>query len=245
MIADLDAGRAADVARKLCDEGGRATGVSCDVTLAADALRLAELAKDTGRIRAIAHVAGLSPSMADFATIMRVNLAGVANIAKALLPLAGPRTASVLIASLAGHNFKPSLETISCLRAPDAPDLVERVQASLEAGADTPERAYQLSKWAVIDYARQHAHAWGQRGARIVSLSPGLIATPQGSLETEARPSKKRMVDQSPLAREGGMLEIADAVEFLLSEKASFISGIDLLVDGGLAAVLSTTQRQG
>jgi NAD(P)-dependent dehydrogenase (short-subunit alcohol dehydrogenase family) len=69
-------------------------------------------------------------------------------------------------------------------------------------------------------------------------VSPGLIATPQGALENEVRPSKRWMMEQSPLMREGSMIEIADAVDFLVSSRASFISGTDLLVDGGLTAVL-------
>ena len=75
-------------------------------------------------------------------------------------------------------------------------------------------------------------------GARIVSLSPGLIATPQGAREFEQRPDKHVLFAKTPLQREGTMVEIADAVEFLLSDRASFITGIDLLVDGGIAAAV-------
>jgi NAD(P)-dependent dehydrogenase (short-subunit alcohol dehydrogenase family) len=100
--------------------------------------------------------------------------------------------------------------------------------------------AYTLSKYGLISYCRREAAAWGERGARIVSLSPGLIATPQGAREFERSVSKVRLYEQTPLRREGTMLEIADAIEFLASDKASFISGTDLLVDGGLYAALST-----
>ena len=71
-----------------------------------------------------------------------------------------------------------------------------------------------------------------------MSLSPGLIATPMGALEFVAQPEKRRLLPLTPLAREGTMVEIADAVEFLLSDRASFITGIDLLVDGGISTVL-------
>ena len=70
-------------------------------------------------------------------------------------------------------------------------------------------------------------------------MSPGLIATPMGALEFEKSPGKRAMYEKSPLKRECTMLEIADVAEFLVSPRASFISGTDILVDGGLAAALA------
>jgi len=116
-----------------------------------------------------------------------------------------------------------------------APDFVARVSESVGGGL-TPALAYQLSKAALVRMCQQRARAWGARGARIVSLSPGLIATPMGALEFEAQPAKRQLFQLTPLGREGTMVEIADAVEFLISDRASFITGTDLLVDGGVAA---------
>ena len=124
------------------------------------------------------------------------------------------------------------------LRDPAAPDLAERLAAVIGAEAATPQMAYVYSKWGILSYARKQAARWGEQGARIVSLSPGLIATSQGALEFEKSAGKRAMYDRTPLLREGTMLEIADAVEFLASARASFISGTDLLVDGGLAGTL-------
>jgi NAD(P)-dependent dehydrogenase (short-subunit alcohol dehydrogenase family) len=70
----------------------------------------------------------------------------------------------------------------------------------------------------------------------LISVSPGLINSPQGTSGYAVHPEKFQLVEMTPLAREGTMIEIADAIEFLVSDRASFISGIDLLVDGGLAA---------
>ena len=124
------------------------------------------------------------------------------------------------------------------LQDPAAPDLAERLAAVIGAQAATPQMAYVYSKWGILSYARKRSRDWGAKGARIVSLSPGLIATSQGALEFEKSPGKRAMYETTPLAREGTKLEIADAVEFLASERASFISGTDLLVDGGLAGAL-------
>jgi NAD(P)-dependent dehydrogenase (short-subunit alcohol dehydrogenase family) len=83
---------------------------------------------------------------------------------------------------------------------------------------------------------RRQVLRWGRKGARILSLSPGLINSPQGASGYAVHPEKIQLVESTPLGREGTMIEIADAIEFLVSDRASFISGIDLLVDGGLAA---------
>lgn len=237
LLADIDAARAEAEAARMRDEGCDATAIACDVTAPADVAALAAAAAERGGVGAYVHVAGLSPSLGDYRTIVRVNLLGVAQVAGALLPHMLPGAAGVLIASLAAHSMTPSAEAQAVLADPAAPDLAERLAAVLGEQA-TPQMAYTHSKFGLLMYARRNAAAWGARGARIVSLSPGLIATPQGALEFAKSEGKQRMFAASPLRRECTMLEIADAVEFLTSRRASFISGIDLLVDGGLDAAL-------
>jgi NAD(P)-dependent dehydrogenase (short-subunit alcohol dehydrogenase family) len=240
LLADIDQGRASDGATQLQDDGGQAIGCKCDVTDARAVERLSKEIERLGGFRALVHVAGLSPSAADFESIIRVNLVGVAQVAGSLLAVASNEAAAVLISSLAAHNFTPPADIAALLNDPRDLRLAEKLQAALGKGRNTPETAYQLSKWGVNSFVRRNARAWGERGARIVSLSPGLIATPMGALELKARPSKQRLLAQSPMQREGSMHEIADAIEFLVSDKASFISGTDLLVDGGIGAVLAT-----
>lgn len=238
LLADLRGAHAEAQAAAMRAEGCDVRGQACDVTDPAAVAALAARVAELGGLGVLAHVAGLSPSLGDYTTIMRVNLGGVALVAGALLPLARPGSAAVLIASLAAHNFRPSDDAIAVLQEPAAPDLAERLAAVISAEAATPQMAYVYAKWGILSYARKQSRDWGAKGARIVSLSPGLIATSQGALEFENSPGKRAMYDQTPLAREGTMLEIADAVEFLVSERASFISGTDLLVDGGLAGAL-------
>lgn len=240
LLADLRGDYAEAQTAAMRAEGCDARAIACDVTDPAAVAALAARVKELGGLGVLAHVAGLSPSLGDYTTIMRVNLGGVALVAVALLPLARQGSAAVLISSLAAHNFRPSDEAIAVLQNPAAPDLAERLAAVIGAQAATPQMAYVYSKWGILSYARKQAAAWGAKGARIMSLSPGLIATSQGALEFEKSPGKRAMYEQTPLAREGTMLEIADAVEFLASERASFISGTDLLVDGGLAGTLGS-----
>lgn len=238
LIADIDAERAGQAAEAVCLEGGDARSIRCDVTDAVDVAGLAAAVAENGPFRVLAHVAGLSPSLADFSTIMRVNLLGPALVTSALLPHAGVGTAAVLIASMAAHNVHPAEAVEAILQAPEQPDLAGRLAAALGKEGATPASAYALSKHALLGLCRRRAAAWGERGARIVTLSPGLIATPQGAVEFANNPRKHQLLGRTPLRREGTMLEIANAVEFLVSDKASFISGTDLLVDGGLAGTL-------
>jgi NAD(P)-dependent dehydrogenase (short-subunit alcohol dehydrogenase family) len=239
LLADIDGSRAERGAEMLRTEGADATAIACDVTEPVAVHGLGERVDALGGFRVLAHVAGLSPSLGDFRAIMRVNLMGAVTVAEALRPRASTATAAIFISSLAGHNFCPTEAVEALLRNPADPKLVEKLTAALGETESTPQRAYALSKWALMAYCRSQASAWGERGGRIVSLSPGMIATPQGALEFEKSPNKLKLFAHTPLKREGTMLEIADAIEFLASDRASFITGTDLLVDGGLAAALS------
>jgi len=235
LLADRDGEHLQRQVAALRAEGHDASGAICDVLDPAAVRELARTAAAAGPLRALAHVVGLSPSMADGPTILRVNLVGPTRVADAFLPLAGPGTAALFVASLAAHLIRFDPAVLAATGKPLAPDFVGAVKAAL-GGEITPAAAYQLSKLALIRMCERRASEWGARGARIVSLSPGLIHTPMGAREFEAQPEKRRLFELTPLGREGTLVEVADAVEFLLSERASFISGIDLRVDGGLAA---------
>src|SRR5690606_18510621 len=235
LLTDLNAERLEAVATTLRDEGSQISTVVCDVTDPQSVAGLAAAVAEQGPLRVLAHVAGLSPSMADWRTILKVNLVGPRLVLDALLPHAQPGAAAILIASLAAHVMAPSEAVLQVLADPLAPDLLDKVERA-HSGDMSPTMAYVYSKNELVRIAQRETWAWGQRGARIVSLSPGLIATPMGALEFKNQPAKYEMLANTPLARQGGMLEIADAVEFLASDRASFISGIDLLVDGGLNA---------
>jgi NAD(P)-dependent dehydrogenase (short-subunit alcohol dehydrogenase family) len=237
LLADLDIARTEANAAAMRAEGCDAAAIACDVTDPDAVMALADEAGRRGGLGALVYVAGLSPSAAGFEAIMRVNLIGAARVCEVLLPHTTPGSAAVLISSLAAHGLTPSPELQDLLRDAAADDLPARLATAMGDKA-TSQMAYVLSKWGMNQYARREAAAWGARGARIVSLSPGLIATPMGALEFENSPGKKAMYEKTPLQRECTMLEVADALEFLTSSRASFISGTDLLVDGGLAGAL-------
>ena len=235
IVADRDADHLDRLISGLSGEGHDAHGVVCDVTDPAAVATLAQTVSGTGPLAVLAHVVGLSPSMGNFRTIMAVNLIGARLVNDAMLPLAERGTAAIFVASLAAHAAPIDDALHIILDDPLAPGFLDTLEATLVEPA-TPTLAYRLSKSAVIRLCQREASAWGARGARILSLSPGLIASPMGALEFEKNPIKYDMLAATPLAREGTMLEVAATVDFMASRDASFLSGIDILMDGGLLA---------
>ncbi len=239
LLIDINGSHVEAQASAMHSEGCDVSSLVCDITDSASVHGLAAEVERKGGLGVLAHVAGISPSLGSFRTIMAVNLRGAALVEKTLFPLTRPGSVAILIASLAAHGVSPADDVIKVLRDPLADDLAGRLERVLGSGLATPQLAYAYSKWALLQLVRRSASSWGARGARILSLSPGLIATTQGAIEFQKSEGKRRLYEHTPLQREGTMLEIADAVEFLASTRASFISGIDLLVDGGLSAALS------
>jgi NAD(P)-dependent dehydrogenase (short-subunit alcohol dehydrogenase family) len=237
VLASLSASKNAERQQALFEDGIDAIAVQCDITDRGSVAELAKFVAGRGRLRTLAHVAGLSPSLGSWHEILNLNLVGAALMEEAMLPLAAQGTAAIFVSSLAGHRLElPTAEVTKVLDDPIAPDFFERLEALVPE--HTSMRGYQLSKFALNRMCRRRAIPWGRRGARIVSMSPGLIATPMGAAEFSSanRERKIGIIRNSPAGREGTMVETADAIEFLASDRASFITGTDLLVDGGATA---------
>ena len=221
-----------------------AAGDLADPQFVAD---LAARAAELGSLRSLVNTAGLSPSMAGWREILRVDLVAAARLLDAFLPLAGPGSASVHLASVSGHmgEFDPAMDAV--LDDPLAPELDARFRA-LAGDAPDPGATYRLAKRGVIRLCERAAIAWGARGGRVVSLSPGLVDTGMGRLELEHNPIKVWLAQTTPLSSvrldartplPGRVDDVADAVAFLCSERASFVSGCDVRVDGGLVGALN------
>jgi len=140
--------------------------------------------------------------------------------------------------------FDPAMDAV--LDDALAPDLEARYRAACGAEPD-PGATYRLAKRAVIRLCERVAVTWGPRGGRVISLSPGLIDTEMGRLELEHNPIKTWMAEITPVRAgrcdDGTVLpgradDIASAIAFLCSDAASFVSGCDLRVDGGLVAAM-------
>lgn len=175
--------------------------------------------------------------MGDFRTLIDVNIVGATRIAEVFRPIMANGGCAVFISSIAGHVKPLTPEAQTLLDAPLEAGMIEQLERLLGEEANS-SMGYLLSKTSLIRMCKRRARAWGERGLRIVSVSPGLIATPMGALEFEKQPMKYDLLAATPLQREGTMLEIANVVDFLASDRASFISGTDVVVDGGLTGTL-------
>lgn len=238
LIADLDVAHLEQQVNQLQSEGHDAVGTVCDVTSQPSVQALAEQASRVGAFKALANVVGLSPTGSEPHRILQVNLRGAALIADSFLPLAMVGSAAVFVASVAPHLITLPDPIKAAVDRPLSDDLISTIEWALSKPLSETS-AYTISKLGVIRLCRRLAPEWGARGARIVSLSPGLIDTPMGRKEFETQPSKHHMLARSPLARQCTMVEVAEVADFLVSDRASFITGTDLLVDGGLVGALT------
>ena len=223
-----------------------------DIGASGFAEALTARAAELGALHSLVQTAGLSPSMAGWRDILNVDLVAVARVLDAFRPLVVRGSVAVCISSISGHmgEFDPAMGAI--LEAPLATDFIERFQVLAGAEPD-PGATYRLAKHAVLGLCERAAVTWGAAGGRVVSLSPGLIDTEMGRLELQHHAIKKWMAEITPIGARtndantvlpGRVDDIADAVAFVCSPRASFVSGCDLLVDGGLLAAMSHREQQ-
>lgn len=246
LLCDIDSSGMARVAGEMRSEGMRVETIDCDISDRHAVKSLAETAASLGRFAGLVNAAGLAAAdgmSGNWRRIFEVNLVGTALLAQEFLPLAEPGSAAVCFASGAGHQpVDPKAEPI--LDAPLSPDFIKTIEPFVAAHGFSgdindalAEGAYTLSKRGVISLCRRAAAAWGQRGARIISLSPGLMDTPMAHREIKRNSRVFDIVlEVVPSHRMGTAYEAANLVNFLLSEEASFISGTDISIDGGYLA---------
>lgn len=216
--------------------------LTLDVTDVDGLARLARLVSELGTLRAVAHAAGISPHMANWRDVLTVDLVGTARLVAALAPLTTMNTVLVCFASIGADLGTGDVapDALSVLDEPLAPGFVEKLHDVLNERVEQSDAAYCWAKLGVRRLVKREAAAFGQRGARIVSVSPGMIDTPMTRMEAEALGMNKIMVELTPLNREGLADEVAAVVAFLVSEEAAFVTGVDVPVDGGLVAQITT-----
>jgi NAD(P)-dependent dehydrogenase (short-subunit alcohol dehydrogenase family) len=244
LLDDIDSARIKQAAAQLRSEGLRVETMVNDVSKEEDVRILTKTAASLGQLAGVVHTAGLSPRMAEWQRIFEVNLIGTARVLDTFLPLAGPGTAVVCLASMAAYMMPSAEEIDAVLAEPLAPDFFRRIADFIPQDPALPidksSVAYCLGKRGVIRLCSSKAPVWGSHGARIVSISPGLIDTPMYNGDLKVQPQINEMVRMAYQQRPGKPEEIANVVAFLISKEASYINGAELLVDGGVVATMKS-----
>ena len=236
-VADLRSEAAEQAAEALRSDGYEVQTGTVDVS---DAESVARAAADASQLGAISHViqaAGVSPVQASPAQIVAVDLVGTALVLEQFGQVVASGGAGIVISSQAGHMIPPlDAETNRALAwTPTA----ELAALPMLTAIDDTAYAYALAKRANSLRVQAAALTWGDRGARVTSISPGIVMTPlaRDEMSGPAGPAYRQMIDTSPAGRVSSPDEIADAAAFLMG--APFITGADLLIDGGVVATIA------
>jgi NAD(P)-dependent dehydrogenase (short-subunit alcohol dehydrogenase family) len=232
ILCDISAERLEGIAVSLRKPGQPVEILSGNIADATFPAALLSLLGDR-QIGALIHTAGLSPTMGDAAQILAVNYDATSRLVEAARPRMLEGACAVLIASSSGYSAMSPANDAAIDAIPPG-----GTSASLLKMASNPGHAYSLSKRGVQRMVERQATAFGERKARIMSISPGLIDTAMGRAEAKTHPIMAEMRNKTPLGRYGTADEIASVAAFLCSPDASFVTGSDIKVDGGVLAVM-------
>jgi NAD(P)-dependent dehydrogenase (short-subunit alcohol dehydrogenase family) len=240
LLADFDKAALTAVASRLDDDGYDVATHHVDVGAAESVQALADAATSVGTVTQLVHTAGLSPVQASAEAILRVDLYGVAAVLATFGDIIAPDGAGVVIASMAGHMMGDLSSDQQKDLATASPDRLLSLPYLQPDHVFQPGHAYAVAKYANRLRVMAESVRWGQRGARLNSISPGVISTPMGreELSGDSGQVMRAMVDASGTARLGTPFDIANAAAFLLGPESTFITGTDVLVDGGVVAAI-------
>jgi NAD(P)-dependent dehydrogenase (short-subunit alcohol dehydrogenase family) len=238
LLADLKLPNAEAAARVLEAAGFEVTTATVDVASRGSVRALAQAATALGEVTGVIHAAGVSPSQAAPATILAVDLLGTALVLEEFGRVIARGGSGIVIASMSGHRL-PALtaEQDRALATTPADELL--ALPMLQPGLVTdPLQAYQLSKRGNALRVRAEAVRWGERGARVNTISPGIIVTPLAKDELSGPRGEgyRRMINASAAGRAGTPDEVGALGAFLMGPDGAFITGSDFLMDGGVTS---------
>lgn len=234
--------RSLDNAKAACttmnNAGFDTVPVEMDLSSRESILTLIAEAQKHGGISMLVNAAGVSPSQASIETILRVDLYGTAVLLEEVGKVIKPGGTGVTISSQSGHRM-PALtpEQDRLLATTPTEELLSLDMLQPENINDTLH-AYQMAKRCNVKRVMAEAVKWGERGARINSISPGIIVTPLAIDEFNGPRGDfyKNMFAKCPARRPGTADEVANVAELLMRPQGSFITGADFLIDGGATA---------
>jgi len=238
LLADMRPENAKAAVDVMANAGYEVSATSVEASSREAIHALVEKATDIGSVSGLIHAAGVSPSQASPATILKVDLYGTALVLEEFGNVIARGGAGVVIASQSGHRLPPlTVEQNKALATTPVEELLSLPFLQPDKVTDSLH-AYQLSKRGNSLRVMAEAVRWGKRGARVNTISPGIIMTPlaKDELTGPRGASYRRMIELCPAGRAGTPDEVANIAALLMGPDGSFITGSDILMDGGVTA---------
>lgn len=238
VLADLHLGNADAAAEVLANAGFEASTTAVDVSSRQSVHALAETATALGEVTGVIHAAGVSPSQATPKVILAVDLYGTAVVLEEFGNVIAPGGSGVVIASQSGHRLGAlTAQQDAALATTPADELLALPMLQPDQVTDSLH-AYQLAKRGNSLRVMAEAVRWGKRGARVNTISPGIIITPlaRDELTGPRGEGYRRMIELCPAGRAGTPDEVGTVGALLMSPDGAFITGSDFLMDGGVTA---------
>lgn len=238
LLANLTEQASAEAAETLANAGFEVSAMAVDISSRSSVQSLVDKAASLGAITGLVHAAGVSPSQAPIETILKVDLYGTALLLELFGNVMARGGSGVVISSQSGHRL-PALtpEQDRLLATTPTEDLLQLEMLQPGQVTDTLH-AYQLSKRGNSLRVMAEAVRWGQRGARINTISPGIIITPlaRDELNGPRGAGYRRMIETCAVGRAGTPDEVGNVAALLMGPDGGFITGSDILMDGGVTA---------
>ena len=238
VVSDKNINNAQTVTKIMAEAGFDAVAVEADISSRKSILNMIAAAQKYGEIAMLINAAGVSPSQASVETILKVDLYGTAVLLEEVGKVIKAGGNGVTISSQSGHRMAAlGAETDEQLAVTPAEELLQ-LEVLKPANIKDTLHAYQMAKRCNVKRVMAEAIKWGVKGARINSISPGIIVTPLALDEFNGPRGEfyKNMFAKCPAGRPGTADEVANVAELLLSQQGAFITGADFLIDGGATA---------
>lgn len=238
VIGDKRRENAEAIADTMNKAGFTTVPVEMDLSSRASILALIDTAQQYGEISMLVNAAGVSPSQASIETILKVDLYGTAVLLEEVGKVISKGGVGVTVSSQSGHRMPAlGIELDEQLATAPTEELLALEALQPKNIRDTLH-AYQMAKRCNVKRVMAEALKWGSRGARINSISPGIIVTPLALDEFNGPRGDfyRNMFAKCPAGRPGTADEIANVAELLMSDRGAFITGADFLIDGGATA---------
>ena len=238
IIGDKSLENAENISKIMTEAGYDVEYYECDISSRESIQNLIKKAQEYGEIAHFINAAGVSPSQASIETILKVDLYGTAVLLEEVGKVIKKGGTGVIISSQSGHRMKQlGAEIDEQLATTPTEQLLNLNVLQVENIEDTLH-AYQLAKRCNVKRVMYEACRWGEKQARINSISPGIVITPLALDEFNGPRGDfyKHMFENCPAGRPATADEVANVADLLLNPQGSFITGSDYLIDGGATA---------